>query len=95
MRKVLDSSSKLTLTGDSYLTSLKNEVSDNSNINLNGHKLYVNGETINATSYKDNTDNNAVQNETNNHQLLIILITAGVLIAAIILIIFISKKKKK
>ena len=91
----LDSSSKLTLTGDTYLTSLKNEVSDNSNINLNGHKLYVNGEAINATSYKDNTDNNAVQNETNNHQLLIILITAGVLIAAIILIIFISKKKKK
>lgn len=89
----LDSSSKLTLTGDSYLTSLKNEVSDNSNINLNGHKLYVNGKAINATSYKDNTDNNAVQNETNNHQLLIILITAGVLIAAIILIIFISKKK--
>lgn len=77
------------------MTSLKNEVSDNSNINLNGHKLYVNGEAINAKSYKDNTDNNAVQNETNNHQLLIILITAGVLIAAIILIIFISKKKKK
>ena len=91
----LDSSSKLTLTGDTYLTSLKNEVSDNSNINSNGHKLYVNGEAISATSYKDNTDNNAVQNETNNHQLLIILITAGVLIAAIILIIFISKKKKK
>lgn len=91
----LDSSSKLTLTGDTYLTSLKNEVSDNSNINLNGHNLYVNGEAINAKSYKDNTYNNAVQNETNNHQLLIILITAGVLIAAIILIIFISKKKKK
>lgn len=91
----LDSSSKLTLTGDTYLTSLKNEVSDNSNINLNGHNLYVNGEAINAKSYKDNTYNNAVQNETNNDQLLIILITAGVLIAAIILIIFISKKKKK
>ena len=75
------------------MTSLKNEVSDNSNINSNGHKLYVNGEAISATSYKDNTDNNAVQNETNNHQLLIILITAGVLIAAIILIIFILKKK--
>lgn len=91
----LDSSSKLTLTGDTYLTSLKNEASDNSNINLNGHKLYVNGEAINATSYKDNTDNNAVQNEINNHQLLIILITAGVLIAAIILIVFISKREKK
>lgn len=94
----LDSSSKLTLIGDTYLTSLKNEVSDNSNINLNGHKLYVNGEVINVASYKDDTSDNAVQSETdnkNNHQLLIILITAGVLIAAIILIIFISKKKKK
>ena len=94
----LDNSSKLTLTGDTYLTSLKNEVSDNSNINLNGHKLYVNGEAINVASYKNDTNNNAVQNETdnkNNNQLLIITISAGVLIAAIVLIIFISKKKKK
>lgn len=39
----LDSSSTLTLTGDTYLTSLNNSDSSNSNINLNGHKLYVNG----------------------------------------------------
>ena len=43
----LDSSSKLTLTGDSYITSLNNEVADNSNIDFNGHTLYVNGKTIN------------------------------------------------
>ena len=30
-------------TGNTYLTSLTNADSTNSNINLNGHKLYVNG----------------------------------------------------
>ena len=43
----LDSSSKLTLTGDSYVTSLKDEDSTYSNINFNGYKLYVNGTAIN------------------------------------------------
>lgn len=40
---MLDSSSALTLTGDTYVTSLINADSTNSNINLNGYKLYVNG----------------------------------------------------
>ncbi len=39
----LDTSSSLTLTADTYLTSLNNVDSTNSNINLNGHKLFVNG----------------------------------------------------
>ena len=39
----LDATSTLTLTGDTYLTSLANADSTNSNINLNGYKLYVNG----------------------------------------------------
>lgn len=43
----LDKSSKIKLTGDSYVTSLDNEVDDNSNINSNGYKLYVNGNAIN------------------------------------------------
>ena len=42
----LDSSSSITLTGDCYITSLNNEVTDNSNINFNGHTLYVNGTAI-------------------------------------------------
>ena len=80
------------------MTSLKNGVSDNSNINLNGHKLYVNGEIISTTNYNDSINNSAIQNETdnkNNNLLLIILITAVILLAAIILIILISKNKKK
>lgn len=48
----LDSSSTLTLTGDTYVTSLENAVSDNSNINLNGFTLYVNGKAITSTNYK-------------------------------------------
>ncbi len=39
----LDKSSTITLTSDSYITSLNNEDTSNSNINLNGYKLYVNG----------------------------------------------------
>ena len=39
----LDSNSKIVLTGDSYITNLTNEDSTNSNIDLNGYKLYING----------------------------------------------------
>ncbi len=42
----LDSKSTITLTGDSYVTSLDNADSSNSNINFNGYKLYVNGKSI-------------------------------------------------
>lgn len=43
----LDKTSTIKLTGDSYITSLNNDVKDNSNINFNGYKLYVNGKAIN------------------------------------------------
>ena len=39
----LDKTSSITLTGDTYITSLTNSDKTNSNINLNGYKLYVNG----------------------------------------------------
>ncbi len=42
----LDSDSKIVLDNDSYITSLVNENNDNSNIYLNGHKLFVNGKEI-------------------------------------------------
>lgn len=44
---VLDKTSKIKLTGDSYVTKLNNSDSSNSNIDFNGYKLYVNGEAIN------------------------------------------------
>lgn len=43
----LDKSSKIKLTGDSYITSLDNKDSTNSNIDFNGYKLYVSGKAIN------------------------------------------------
>ena len=43
----LDSSSKITLTGDTYVTSLEDVDTSYSNINFNGHKLYVGGTAIN------------------------------------------------
>ena len=43
----LDKISKIKLTSNLYVTSLTNEVSDNSNIDFNGYKLYVNNKSIN------------------------------------------------
>ncbi len=43
----LDKSSSITLTGDTYIKSLTNEDTTNSNINLNNYKLYVNGKEFN------------------------------------------------
>ncbi len=43
----LDKTSKIKLTGDSYITTLDNADSSNSNIDFNGYKLYVNGKFIN------------------------------------------------
>ena len=40
---VLDNTSSITLTGDTYVKSLTNADASNSNIHLNGYKLYVNG----------------------------------------------------
>lgn len=42
----LDKDSKITLTGDSYVTSLEDEDDTYSNIDFNGHKLYVDGKAI-------------------------------------------------
>lgn len=47
IKLVLDSNSKIKLTGDSYVTSLENGDTTNSNIDFNGYKLYVNGKSIN------------------------------------------------
>lgn len=42
----LDKNSNIKLTGDTYITSLDNMDTTNSNIDLNGYKLYVNGKSI-------------------------------------------------
>ena len=42
----LDKTSTIILTGDTYLKSLKNADKTNSNINLNGYKLYIGGKEL-------------------------------------------------
>ena len=44
---VLDKTSKIKLTVDSYVTKLTNSDSSNSNIDFNGNKLYVNEVAVN------------------------------------------------
>ena len=57
----LDADSALSLTGDSYVTSLTNSDSDNGNITLNGYSLYVNGTaiTVSDSGDSDNGDSNS------------------------------------
>lgn len=43
----LDKTSKIKLTGNSYITTLNNEDTTNSNIDFNGYRLYVNGKAVN------------------------------------------------
>ncbi len=43
----LDEESTITLTSDTYVTDLDDELADYSNINFNGYKLFVNGKAIN------------------------------------------------
>ena len=50
-------------------SSLNNEVSDNSNINLNGYTLYVNGKAITSTDYNgalETTNQNNNETSTSN-----------------------------
>lgn len=47
IKLTLDKTSKITLTGDTYVSELNDKETDYSNINFNGYKLYVNGKAIN------------------------------------------------
>lgn len=100
----LDSSSTLTLTGDTYVTSLENAVSDNSNINLNGYTLYVNGKAITSTNYKQavtqsttekTTQAEAAESEqkSTNTPIIIACAVAVVIIASVATAVIIKKKK--
>ena len=64
----LDNNSVWILEDDSYITSLNNNKSDNSNIYLNGHKLYVNGISVSANNnvYSDEEENKNEENVENN-----------------------------
>ena len=47
IKLVLAKTSRIKLTGDSYVSSLDDSDTSYSNIDFNGYKLYVNGKAIN------------------------------------------------
>lgn len=107
----LDDSSVVVLTGDSYVSNLSNSVSDNSNIYLNGYKLYVGGTAISGndgTAPEVTTDSNAGANgvttstssstssDNNDYTLIIVIATLVILTAgAGCAFFFINKSKKE
>lgn len=86
----LDLTSKIILTNDSYINKLNNETSNNSNIYLNGYKLYVNGIEIEGNNKKYEEINNELiinENATSvNYPILIIVICLSISIIVIIII---------
>ena len=95
----LSSDSIISLTADSYISSLTNEITDNSNIYLNGHKLYVNNKEISAnegvydsTTTKKNTTKTNTTKENYNY---IYYIIAGVLALSVIVVVILIIKKRK
>lgn len=98
----LSSDSVLSLTSDTYITSLENEVSDNSNIYSNGlYKLYVDGTevSINSGTYTleenaKSTDNSNVSTDNDNSNIYYI-IGGCLLIIIVVCILFFVKSKNK
>ena len=93
----LSKDSKIVLMGDSYITSLENEDNQNSNIDLNGYKLYVNGEEINVQESKPEEvkeDENSIQEE-NKEVIKYIIIGVSIILFIIIIIYMIIKKTKR
>jgi len=96
----LDSDTIFVLSNDSYVDTLTNGTTDNSNIYLNGHKLYVNGSEVSANTGVYNgqsslTSTTTKTTSTNNNALYIgIAIAILVIILLIVFIIKMAKKKK-
>ncbi len=106
----LDKTSRIILAGDSYVSELKNTVSDNSNIYANGHKLFVNGSevSINQDKYEpweydfetETTEpvvevKEAKKDKTSLYILLVVTGTAFILALASVFAILKKNKRKK
>jgi len=100
----LSSDSILSLTADTYLDTLENEVSDNSNIYSNGkYKLYVDGKevSINPETYDLSSNTKEATTVTNNNSKtnsnMIYYIVGGVIIILLVVcgtVIVIKRKKQ-
>ena len=88
----LDSTSSITLTGDTYITSLSNEVSDNSNINFNGYTLYVNGDALTSSNINTTSINNIEKTSLLKTDYILPIVIA---VAIIIIVLIIKRLNKK
>ena len=100
IKLTLSSDSVISLTKDSYIDLLENEVSDNSNIYLNGYKLYVNGKETNGNTgtYQEKTEQNLIStNEesetTQKNYNYIYIIEISVIVVGSALILILKKRK--
>ena len=108
VKLTLDAKSIVVLTGDSYVTSLENATSNNSNIYASGYKLYVNGTEVSINqgtapesflSGSAETITSEVQDVSSNDTgpsvnipVLVSCIVGGVLIIGVVVAIIIKKK---
>lgn len=95
IKLTLSSDSVISLTKDTYVDTLENEVSDNSNIYLNGYKLYVdgketagnNGSYTETTTQEDNiVSENVEENKSNYSYIYVIEISVIVLCSTLIVV---------
>lgn len=103
---VMDKSSIIVLTGDSYISSLTNDDTENSNIYANGHKLYVGGTeaSINQATppeysrdSEEETEEAEAEPETEDKTWLYWLLGAcgaGFVIALVVVMLIVKKHKK-
>jgi hypothetical protein len=99
----LDSNSIVVLTDDSYVTSLANSATNNTNIYANGHKLYVAGSEVSinqGTAPESFLNENTAQDASNSAAnistpVLIGSIVGGVLVIAVIVALIIKRKHRR
>ena len=98
----LDSNSVIVLTNDSYIDSLTNADSTNSNIYLNGHKLYVDGKEVSGnegeyegTTDEDEEESNDTEAKNNNVVAYVGIAACLTVVIGTVVIVIIKKKKVK
>ena len=85
---IITKDSKITLTGNIYVNSLTNGDFDNTNINLNGYKLYIKGKELSK-------DNIIHLNEKNDTVYIILGFFIGVSLGYSVIYLYLKAKKKK
>ena len=99
----MSNNSILSLTADSYIDVLNNADTTNSNIYLNGHKLYVNGISVTGNNSTANTTNSSSTNnvvssnnntQTSNNKSILVYIFVIIIIIALVVPSYIFYKRK-